>query len=125
MMLICISRAAEGSHLTLDLSSPLYYSQMPLAEYAFAGYTIVRLLDAHGMGAVYLGQHPRMPRREALKVLPESVSADRAYRERFNREVDIAATGVHDRGQADVQQTTATRIRCWEELRRRNGRRMP
>ncbi|MFG1934764.1 protein kinase [Mycobacterium sp. NPDC048908] len=111
MMLICISRAAEGSHPTLDLQSPLYYSPMPLADGAtFAGYTIVRLLGSGGMGEVYLAQHPRLPRRDALKVLPASVSADPAYRERFNREADIAATlwhphivGVHDRGEADAQ----------------------
>ncbi len=84
---------------------------MPLADGAtFAGYTIVRLLGTGGMGEVYLAQHPRLPRRDALKVLPASVSADREYRERFNREADIAATlwqphivGVHDRGEYDGQ----------------------
>jgi serine/threonine protein kinase, bacterial len=62
------------------------------------------------MGEVYLAQHPRLPRRDALKVLPTSVSADSEYRERFNREADIAATlwhphivGVHDRGECDGQ----------------------
>ena len=84
---------------------------MPLADGAtFAGYTIVRLLGSGGMGEVYLAQHPRLPRRDALKVLPASVSADSEYRERFNREADIAATlwqphivGVHDRGEYDGQ----------------------
>jgi serine/threonine protein kinase, bacterial len=76
----------------------------------FAGYTIVRLLGSGGMGEVYLSQHPRLPRRDALKVLPASVSADGEYRERFNREADIAATlwhphivGVHDRGEFEGQ----------------------
>jgi serine/threonine protein kinase, bacterial len=84
---------------------------MPLADGAtFAGYTIVRLLGSGGMGEVYLAQHPRLPRHDALKVLPASVSADNAYRERFNREADIAATlwhphivGVHDRGDFEGQ----------------------
>jgi serine/threonine protein kinase, bacterial len=84
---------------------------MPLADGAtFAGYTIVRMLGAGGMGEVYLAQHPRLPRRDALKVLPASVSADDEYRQRFNREADIAATlwhphivGVHDRGDFDGQ----------------------
>ena len=84
---------------------------MPLADGAtFAGYTIVRLLGSGGMGEVYLAQHPRLPRRDALKVLPVSVSADSEYRQRFNREADIAATlwhphivGVHDRGDFEGQ----------------------
>jgi serine/threonine protein kinase, bacterial len=84
---------------------------MPLADGAtFAGYTIVRKLGAGGMGEVYLAQHPRLPRRDALKVLPASVSSDAEYRERFEREADIAATlwhphivGVHDRGDFDGQ----------------------
>jgi serine/threonine protein kinase, bacterial len=84
---------------------------MPLADGAtFAGYTIVRQLGSGGMGEVYLAQHPRLPRYDALKVLPASVSADSEYRERFNREADIAATlwhphivGVHDRGEFDGQ----------------------
>jgi serine/threonine-protein kinase len=72
----------------------------------FAGYTVVRLLGSGGMGEVYLVRHPRLPRQDALKVLPSSVSADAEFRERFNREADLAATlwhphivGVHDRGE--------------------------
>ena len=84
---------------------------MPLAEgETFAGYTIVRLLGAGGMGEVYLAQHPRLPRRDALKVLPATVSGDSEYRARFEREADIAATlwhphivGVHDRGEYEGQ----------------------
>lgn len=84
---------------------------MPLAAgVTFAGYTIVRLLGSGGMGEVYLAQHPRLPRQDALKILPATVSADSEYRQRFNREADIAATlwhphivGVHDRGEYDGQ----------------------
>jgi serine/threonine protein kinase, bacterial len=82
---------------------------MSLAEGStFAGYTIVRQLGAGGMGEVYLARHPRLPRQDALKVLQPDVSSDREYRERFEREADIAATlwhphivGVHDRGDVD------------------------
>jgi serine/threonine protein kinase, bacterial len=84
---------------------------MPLAEgQVIAGYTIVRSLGTGGMGEVYLAQHPRLPRRDALKVLAVSVCADDEYRERFNREADLAATlwhphivEVHDRGDFDGQ----------------------
>jgi ferredoxin-NADP reductase len=89
----------------------LYYSAIPLADgQTFAGYTIVRLLGSGGMGEVYLADHPRLPRADALKVLPADVSADSEYRQRFNREADIAATlwhphivGVHDRGDFEGQ----------------------
>ncbi|WP_082973794.1 serine/threonine-protein kinase [Mycobacterium sp. E1386] len=84
---------------------------MPLLSGAtFAGYTILRLLGSGGMGEVYLAQHPRLPRRDALKILLAEVSADHEFRERFNREAELAATlwhphivGVHDRGEFDGQ----------------------
>ena len=50
---------------------------MPLGDgETFAGYTVLRLLGAGSMGEVYLAQHPRLPRRDALKVLGNSVSHD-------------------------------------------------
>jgi serine/threonine-protein kinase len=84
---------------------------MPLTNgETFAGYRIVRLLGSGGMGEVYLAEHPRLPRRNALKVLPADVSADPEYRARFNREADLASTlwhphivSVHDRGEHDGQ----------------------
>jgi serine/threonine protein kinase, bacterial len=80
---------------------------MPLDEgTTFAGYTILARLGAGGMGEVYLAQHPRLPRWDALKVLRAEVSADGEYRQRFHREADMAAAlwhphivGVHDRGE--------------------------
>jgi len=79
---------------------------MPLADGAkFAGYTIERLLGTGGMGEVYLVQHPRLPRHDALKVLRTDISADPDFLERFSREADLAAklwhphiVGIHDRG---------------------------
>ncbi|EUA00881.1 serine/threonine-kinase pknF domain protein [Mycobacterium kansasii 732] len=58
------------------------------------------------MGEVYLAQHPRLPRREALKILGIEVSADADYRRRFIREADVASAlwhpnivRVNDRGE--------------------------
>ncbi|OBF36524.1 serine/threonine protein kinase [Mycobacterium sp. ACS1612] len=84
---------------------------MPLTDgQVIAGYTILRSLGAGGMGEVYLAQHPRLPRRDALKVLSATVCSESEYRERFNREADVAATlwhphivEVHDRGDVDGQ----------------------
>ena len=76
----------------------------------FAGYTILRPLGAGGMAEVYLALHPRLPRRDVIKVLAEAITADREFRDRFNREADLAATlwhphivGVHDRGEYNGQ----------------------
>lgn len=76
----------------------------------FAGFTILRVLGAGGMGTVYLAAHPRLPRQDALKVLPAQWTADPEYRERFLREADLTASlshpnilGVHDRGEHDGQ----------------------
>jgi serine/threonine-protein kinase len=76
----------------------------------FAGYTVVRPLGSGGMGDVYLVRHPRLPREDALKILPAEVSVDPQFRERFNREADLASAlyhphivGVHDRGEFEGQ----------------------
>ncbi|WP_197379208.1 serine/threonine-protein kinase [Mycolicibacterium mengxianglii] len=76
----------------------------------FAGYQIVATLGVGGMGEVYLGQHPRLPRRDALKVLRGSVIEDEEYQQRFIREADIVAglshphiVSVHDRGEFEGQ----------------------
>jgi len=84
---------------------------MPLADgQSFAGYKILRHLGSGGMGEIYLAQHPRLPRSDALKVMPTLCSDNYEYRERFKREADMAATlwhphivGVHDRGEVDGQ----------------------
>lgn len=79
-----------------------------LAGTEFAGYTIIRSIGAGGMGEVYLAQHPRLPRSDALKILPEALTGNREFRDRFVREADLAAdlwhphiVGVHDRGECD------------------------
>src|ERR1700681_2772367 len=76
----------------------------------FAGFRVLRLLGSGGMGEVYLVQHPHLPRHDALKVLGPDVSSDTSFRERFNREADLAAglrhphiVGIHDRGEYDGQ----------------------
>jgi serine/threonine protein kinase, bacterial len=72
----------------------------------FAGYRILRLLGSGGMGEVYLVQHPRLPRHDALKVLRPDILNDHSYRDRFVREADLVAglrhphiVGIHDRGE--------------------------
>jgi serine/threonine-protein kinase len=82
---------------------------MPLnSGEVFAGYVIERLLGTGGMGEVYLAQHPRLPRHDALKILTRDSVVDGEFRARFIREAELAATlqhphivGVLDRGDYD------------------------
>ena len=71
----------------------------------FAGYQIERRLGTGGMGAVYLAKHPRLPRRDALKVLDAGLGADKSFRIRFEREAELTArldhpniVSIRDRG---------------------------
>lgn len=83
----------------------------------FAGYTIVRQLGSGGMGEVYLAQHPRLPRQDALKVLRPQISDDATFRQRFIQEADMAAALTHphivtvyDRGDTDGTLWIATQF---------------
>lgn len=94
----------DGLRCTYDFPMPLAAGQV------FAGYTILRVLGAGAMGTVYLVQHPRLARHDALKVLSADLTADPQYRARFVREADVAASlshpnilGIHDRGESDGQ----------------------
>ena len=62
------------------------------------------------MGEVYLVKRPRLPRQDALKILPEPLSNNSDYRERFLREAELAAAlwhpnivRINDRGETDGQ----------------------
>lgn len=92
-----------------DLLGPAARWRVPLeAGSTFAGFRIVRKIGEGGMGEVYLVEHPRLPREEALKVLPENVTSDDEYRQRFGREAELASTlwhpnliSLHDRGETE------------------------
>ncbi|MGX1806363.1 serine/threonine-protein kinase [Nocardia sp. NPDC055321] len=59
------------------------------------GYYIERVLGSGGMGTVYLGRHPTLPRYDALKVLWPHLVDDPEYRARFEREANLAAALDH------------------------------
>lgn len=71
-----------------------------------AEYRIIRQLGAGGMGQVFLVQHPRLPRQDALKLLDAGVSRNGDFKVRFQREADLLAqlshqniVTLHDRGE--------------------------
>lgn len=49
-------------------------------------YRIVRMIGRGGMGAVYLAEHTSLQKQYAIKVLPEELSGDSRFRERFREE---------------------------------------
>jgi serine/threonine protein kinase, bacterial len=80
---------------------------MPLVDGATAaGFHIVRLLGCGQIGELYLAEHPRLPRQDALKMVSADLSADPEYRYRFKQTSGRAATlwhpnivSLHDRGE--------------------------
>ncbi|MGV9670230.1 protein kinase domain-containing protein [Gordonia sp. NPDC003504] len=60
-----------------------------------AGHRLAEIVGQGGMGTVYAAHHPRLPRMVALKVLNASVSADPAFRRRFQREAHLSAGLEH------------------------------
>jgi serine/threonine-protein kinase len=71
-------------------------------------YEILSALGVGGMGEVYRARDPRLGRDVAVKVLPESVAADRDAMTRLHREARAVAAlahpntvAIHDMGQQD------------------------
>ncbi len=69
-------------------------------------YHITKKLGEGGMGAVYLGEHVKMGRKSAIKVITKSMSSDAEAIARFNREAANAAQinhpnvcGIYDFGE--------------------------
>src|SRR5262245_11137892 len=71
-------------------------------------YEILSPLGAGGMGEVYKARDTRLDRTVAIKILPDSLSADPQFRERFDREARVISQldhpnicALYDVGQED------------------------
>ena len=89
-----------------------------------AGYRIQALLARGGMGEVYLAKQAFPERSVALKLLPHGLAADLAFRERFIRESNAAASvehpsivPVYGAGESDGELWIAMRYIDGEDLR--------
>ena len=60
-----------------------------------SGYTVLRRLGRGGMGEVYLGQHRRVSRQAAIKVLVPELSQNQAVLERFFNEARATSLIKH------------------------------
>jgi len=83
-------------------------SEQAVITQQIAGYVVIRPLGAGGMGQVFLVQHPRLPRQDAMKLLDVGVSRNDEFKIRFQREADLLAQLSHpnivtlfDRGEFD------------------------
>jgi serine/threonine protein kinase len=56
-----------------------------------AGHRIVAELGRGGMGLVYRATHLRLNQERAIKVIAPAAAKDPAFRDRFEREIKIAA----------------------------------
>lgn len=99
---------------------------------SFADYLIEGVLGRGGMGTVYLAQHPRLPRRVALKLLNREVSAEPELRRRFEQEANVVArldhpgiVGIHDRGTNDGHLWIAMQYIHGSDAARLNPRDVP
>ncbi len=87
-------RAAEGADLIGSIIADRYHIEKKLGE--------------GGMGAVYLGEHVKMGRKSAIKVMSQSMASDPDAIARFNREAANAARinhpnvcAIYDFGETD------------------------
>ena len=89
-----------------------------------AGYRIESLIARGGMGEVYLAAQSFPERKVALKLLPHDLASDPAFRERFIRESNAAASlehpnivPVYGAGESDGELWIAMRFVDGEDLR--------
>jgi hypothetical protein len=69
--------------------------EMPQVGHEFAGYHVRRLIGRGGMSLVFQAENRRLGRVVALKVLAPDFAEDEAFRERFVRESQLAASLDH------------------------------
>ena len=81
---------ADGSALRAKSASADLVGQI-VAE----RYHIIKKLGEGGMGAVYLGEHVKMGRKSAIKVMAAAMSQDPDAISRFNREASNASRISH------------------------------
>ncbi len=107
---LCPKCLLAAASTPTDAGQPAHRTLPPPIETvaaAFPQLEILELIGHGGMGVVYKARQPRLDRLVALKLLPQSLAADAAFAERFNREARVLArlnhpniVTVHDFGQS-------------------------
>lgn len=101
-------------------------AQRSLAGQKILQYNVIELIGAGGMGEVYLAEDTRLKRRIALKILPSSLSENKRFVQRFEREACAASAlnhpnilTVHEIGEKDGINFIASELVKGETLRER------
>jgi tRNA A-37 threonylcarbamoyl transferase component Bud32 len=87
-----VSSPTEGGDTTGEAR------EAPPIDFVAAGFPeleIIELIGQGGMGFVYKARQPKLDRHVALKILPERLAEDAAFRERFAREGRVLASLNH------------------------------
>ncbi len=79
---------------TLDGPPPSSGESVP--RHVIGGYVVLKKIGEGGMGSVYLAEDPKLGRRVAIKTMKPALAADKANRDRFEREARAAAAVEHD-----------------------------
>ena len=86
------SKTSDASLVAEVLSPP----QSPGELGRIGPYRVLKLLDAGGMGMVFLAEDPQLEHRVALKVVKPTLGTTDETRQRFLREARAAAAVRHD-----------------------------
>lgn len=62
---------------------------------ALGDYTIIEQIGQGALGALYLAEHRYMKKNFAIKVLPEEITKDRGFIQRFEEEIGLLSTLDH------------------------------
>src|SRR5438477_1023611 len=104
-LLLEVSIPTEAGATALPIPAPPAHEELAAA---FPHLEILELIGQGGMGYIFKARQSKLDRFVALKILPQSLSADPAFAERFTREGRVLArlshpniVTIHDFGQAN------------------------
>ena len=90
-----LARAATPTDAGMRSHARLTAPPLEAVAAAFPQFEILELIGLGGMGVDYKARQTKLDRVVALKLLPQSLSADPAFAERFHREARFLARLAH------------------------------